>query len=146
MGGSGIFAEIKAAEVGWEYLNMAALRLNRGETYSGDVGEHEHVSVILGGRCTFKTSVGNFENVGRRLDVFSGMPHALYLPRRTHFEIEALTDNLEIASCWVPTDEDHPAQLITPKDSSIEIRGGGSATRQINSIIPPGFNCHRLVW
>jgi 5-deoxy-glucuronate isomerase len=144
-GSSGIFAEVKAAEVGWEYLNMAALRLNRGENYSGDVGEYEHVSVILGGRCSFKTSVGNFENVGRRADVFSGMPYALYLPRNTHFEIEALTDSLEIASCWVPTDQDHPVQLVTPQNASIEIRGGGSATRQINGIIPPGFNCHRLV-
>ncbi len=144
-GGSGIFTEINAAQAGWDYLNMAALRLNRGETYSGDVGEHEHVSVILSGRCTIKTSAGNFENIGHRADVFSGMPHALYLPRHTHFDIEALTDNLEIASCWVPTDQDHPVRLITPQDSNIEIRGGGSATRQINSIIPPGFDCHRLV-
>jgi 5-deoxy-glucuronate isomerase len=29
--------------------------------------------------------------------------------------------------------------------SAIEIRGGGNATRQINSIIPPGFDCHRIV-
>src|SRR5690242_16998225 len=61
-GDSGVFTEINAAAVGWEYLNMAALRLNRGETYSGDVGEHEHVSVILGGRCNLNTSAGNFEN------------------------------------------------------------------------------------
>jgi 5-deoxy-glucuronate isomerase len=27
----------------------------------------------------------------------------------------------------------------------IEIRGGGNATRQINSIFPPGFACERLV-
>src|SRR5579862_6477123 len=121
-GTSGIFAEISAAQAGWEYLNMAAIRLNKAENYSGDVGKHEHVSVILGGRCTFKTSAGNFENIGRRPDVFSGMPYAVYLPRHTHFEIEALTDNLEIASCWVATDQDHPAKLVTPNDSAVEIR------------------------
>jgi len=27
----------------------------------------------------------------------------------------------------------------------VEIRGGGNATRQINSLIPPGFECDRLV-
>ena len=27
----------------------------------------------------------------------------------------------------------------------MEIRGGGNATRQINSMIPPGFDCQRLV-
>jgi 5-deoxy-glucuronate isomerase len=73
------------------------------------------------------------------------MPWAVYLPRHTQFEIEALTDSLEIASCWVATDQDHPARLVTPHDSQIEIRGGGNATRQINSILPPGFDSHRLV-
>lgn len=144
-GGTGIFARVRPEDAGWHYLTMAALRLNAGERYDGSVGEHEHVSVILGGRCTIRTSAGDFPNIGRRPNVFSGMPWALYLPRRTRFEIEALTDGLEIASCWVPTDQDHPARLVTPADSTIEIRGGGNATRQINSIIPPGFDCHRLV-
>jgi 5-deoxy-glucuronate isomerase len=144
-GQSGTFARVRAADAGWSLLNMAALRLNRGESHAGVVGEHEHLSVILGGRCTFRTSAGDFLNIGRRPDVFSGMPYALYLPRRVRYEIEALTDNLEIASCWVPTDQDRPAQLITPQESRIEIRGGGNATRQINSILPPGSNCHRLV-
>jgi 5-deoxy-glucuronate isomerase len=144
-GEAGVFARVQAKDAGWSYLNMAALRLDKGEMYTGMVGEHEHVTVILGGRCTFRTSAGDFPNIGRRPDVFSGMPWALYLPRRTQFEIEALTDSLEIASCWVPTDQDHRARLITPDDSRIEIRGGGNATRQINSIIPPGSDCHRLV-
>lgn len=144
-GESGTFARVKPEQAGWDFLNMAALRLNKGETYQGETGEHEHVSVILGGRCDFKTSHGNYNGIGRRPNVFSGMPYAVYLPRRTTFEITALTDGLEIASCWVPTDRDYPAQLVTPADSTIEIRGGGNATRQINGILPPGFNCHRLV-
>lgn len=144
-GASGVFARVRAEDAGWNFLNMAALRLNKGEKYSSSVGEHEHVSVILGGRCNFRSSKGEYLNIGRRPDVFSGMPYAVYLPRRTTFEIEALTDNLEIGSCWVPTDQDHPARLVTPKDSAIELRGGGNATRQINGIVPPGFDCHRIV-
>jgi 5-deoxy-glucuronate isomerase len=144
-GETGVFARVRPEEAGWQYLNMAAMRLNKGQTYQGSTGEHEHVTVILGGRCTIRTSAGDFANLGRRPDVFSGMPWALYLPRRTTFEIEALADHLEFASCWVPTDQDHPARLVTPADSAVEIRGGGNATRQINSILPPGFDCHRLV-
>jgi len=144
-GATGVFAQVSAREAGWDYLNMAAIRLNAGQIYEGATGEHEHVSVILGGQCHFYTSRGNFERIGRRPNVFSGMPWAVYLPRQTNFRIEALTDGLEIAACWVPTDHDYPAQLVTPADSTIEIRGGGNATRQINSILPPGFNCHRLV-
>jgi 5-deoxy-glucuronate isomerase len=144
-GGSGSFAGVSAEGAGWDYLNMAAMRLNKTETYADNTQDNENVIVIFGGRCTIRTSDGDFTNIGRRPNVFSGMPYALYLSRNKEFEIEALTDDLEFASCWVPTDEDHPTQLITPDMSNIEIRGGANATRQINGIIPPGFDCHRLV-
>jgi 5-deoxy-glucuronate isomerase len=144
-GGNGIFAQVSAQQAGWEYLNMAARRFAKGETDTRNTGEYEHVHVILGGRCNIKTSQGEFLNIGRRPNVFSGMPYAVYLSRRVDFEIEALSEGLEIATCWVPTDKDYPAQLVTPQDSAIELRGGGNASRQINSILPPGFNCHRIV-
>lgn len=144
-GASGEFARVRAEDAGWEYLNMSAMRLNTGETYAGETGECENAIVILGGRCTIRTSDGVFENIGRRPNVFSGMPYALYLSRHKSFEIEALTDGFEFASCWVPTDQDFPTQLVTPEMSKIEIRGGANATRQINGILPPGFNCHRIV-
>ncbi len=144
-GGSGEFARVRADEAGWEYLNMSAMRLNASETYSDHTGDYENAVVVLGGVCNIRTSDGEFMQVGRRPNVFSGMPYALYLSRNKDFEIEAVTNGLEIASCWVPTDEDHPTQLVTPDMSNIEIRGGANATRQINGILPPGFDCHRIV-
>jgi 5-deoxy-glucuronate isomerase len=144
-GSTGVFARVRAEEAGWDYLNMAALRLNKAETFSQNTGDHENALVILGGVCHVRSSKGDFLKVGRRPNVFSGMPYAVYLPRRTDFEIEALTDSFEVASCWVPTDRDYPAQLVTPQNSPIELRGGGNASRQITGIMPPGFNCHRIV-
>ncbi len=144
-GGSGVFAEVAAAQAGWEYLNMAARRLNAGERWAGSTGSDEYVHVILGGTCTIRTSQGNFERIGGRANVFSGMPTALYLSRGVDFEIEALSDGFEVASCWVATEEDHPAHLVTPSESAVELRGGDNASRQINSILPPGFDCQRLV-
>jgi len=52
---------------------------------------------------------------------------------------------LDIAYGWCETDEDHPACFKGPEEAAIEIRGGDNATRQINSLIQPGFDCHRLV-
>jgi 5-deoxy-glucuronate isomerase len=144
-GSNGVFAQITAEQAGWQYLNMAARRLGQGERWDGSTGEYEYVHVILGGRCRVYTSRGDFLDVGRRPDVFSGMPYAVYLPRHTDFEIEAVTDGFEVASCWVETDQDHPIRVVTPADSQIELRGGENASRQINGIIPPGFDCHRLV-
>ncbi|MBC7812993.1 MAG: 5-deoxy-glucuronate isomerase, partial [Burkholderiales bacterium] len=144
-GETGVFAEVSAAQAGWEYLNMAARRLNSGQTYSGSTGDSEYAHVILGGVCKIRTSAGDFERVGRRLNVFSGMPYALYLSRNTDFEIEALTDGFEVATCWVATERDFPAKLVTPETAAIELRGGLNASRQINSILPPGFPCDRIV-
>lgn len=144
-GSTGEFARINAADAGWDYLNMSAMRLNKGQTFSDNTRDCENAIVILGGVCNIRTSDGEFLKVGRRPNVFSGMPYALYLSRHKDFEIEALTDGFEFASCWVPTGEDHPTQLVTPAMSKIEIRGGANVTRQINGILPPGFDCHRIV-
>lgn len=142
----GIITTVRSEEVGWKSLNMQVRRLSKGEQiWCHETGENELVLVILGGRCAVRSSNGNWLNIGRRASVFEGMPYALYLPRHCEFELEPLTEHLEVAAAWTATDEDHPAQLITPDQSKIEIRGGGNATRQINSIIPPGFDCHRLV-
>ena len=52
---------------------------------------------------------------------------------------------LDLGYGWCETDQDHPARFKTPDEAAIEIRGGDNATRQINSLIEPGFDCHRLV-
>ncbi len=144
-GGTGVIAGVTAEQAGWEHLNMAVRRLNAGDIYSSNTGEFEYTHVILGGRCHVRLSAGEYLNIGRRPNVFSGMPYAVYLSRRTDFEIEALTDGFEVATCWVATERDYPAQLVTPAQSEIELRGGRNASRQINSILPPGFNCDRIV-
>ena len=59
--------------------------------------------------------------------------------------VDAREGGIEIALCAAPSDQDHPARLIRPEEIGIELRGGGHASRQINSIVPPGFDCHRLV-
>lgn len=143
-GRSGVFAEVSAARAGWDFLNMAALRLFSGEVYRGTVGEHEHISVVLGGKCLLTVEGERFE-LGGRPDVFSGMPHAFYLPRGKEFELEAVSERFEVVSCWVPSDRDFPLSIIRPEYCAVELRGGGNASRQINSILPPGSACHRLV-
>lgn len=144
-GGTGEFARVTPERAGWEYLSMYALRLNSGQKYNAATGGNELALVILGGRCSVRSNRGDFENIGRRPNVFSGMPWAVYLPRNTTWELEALSDGFEVAACEVPAERDYPAQLVTPQDSEIEIRGGTNATRQINGILPPGFNCQRIV-
>lgn len=144
-GSTGVFASVTPSEAGWEYLHFEARRFNKGDRWSAVTGDFEYGHVILGGTGHVRSSAGNFLDIGRRPNVFAGKPYAVYLPRRTTFEIEATSDGFEVASVWVACDQDHPAQLVTPEQSAVELRGGGNASRQINSIFPPGFDCQRLV-
>ncbi len=130
---------------GWELLHFGARRMSAGQVWEFETGENEFGVVVLGGTCAADTSRGTWKGIGRRPDVFSGMPYTLYLPRRTEVRIEASEDGLDLGYGWCETDQDHPAKLISPEEVKVEIRGGGNATRQINDMIPPDFDCHRLV-
>lgn len=100
--------------------------------------------MLLGGQCSVASSRGAWKNIGRRRDVFAGMPWALYLPIATSFQLTAETD-CDLAFCYCRAEEVHAAALITPADIEVEIRGAGNATRQINKIIRPEFHAHRLL-
>ncbi|MFW6098230.1 MAG: 5-deoxy-glucuronate isomerase [Chloroflexota bacterium] len=138
------YMHVTAESAGWEHLNFAARRLRKGQTWRHNTGDNELALVLLGGTAGVESSRGDWHNIGRRPDVFSGMPYTLYLPPDTDFRLQAESD-LDFAYGWCAADQDHPARLITPQDVDIEIRGGANATRQINNMIPPGFDCQRLV-
>ncbi len=100
--------------------------------------------VWLGGTASVESTEGAWKGVGRRANVFAGMPYALYLPIGARFSIRAETD-CEIAFCYCRASRRFPARLITPSDIEVEIRGAGNATRQINKIIKPEFPADRLL-
>lgn len=141
----GLITRVTAQNAGWDLLSMEVRRLGKSQRFRHQTGEHETALVVLSGRCSVTSNRGQWPELGRRTDVFAGMPYALYLPRRTDFTIMALSDSCELAHCWVPTDQDHPPRLVTPDAVSVELRGGHQGSCQINAIIPPGFDCHRLM-
>lgn len=136
---------ITPAMAGWDHLHFAVRKMVRGMRWHHNTGENEFAIVVLGGTCRVNSSCGDWLGIGRRPDVFSGMPYTLYLPRQVDFVLESTSESLDIAYGWCRTHVSHPARLVTPKDVEIELRGGGNATRQINKMIPPGFDCSRLV-
>ena len=141
----GIYQEIIAEDAGWEFLNFNARILKKGQVWKGFTGENEYGIILLSGDYSVKTDQGNWKTRNGRKHVFEGIAHTLYLSRNTEFELIAESEILDIALGWCETTEDHPAQFKEPTKSVIEIRGGDNATRQINSLIEPGFDCQRLV-
>ena len=142
---AGIYQSITREEAGWQFLNFQARRLKQGEVWKGDTGENEYGIILLSGNYSVWSDKGNWKTVHGRKDVFSGIAHTLYLPRHTSFELKAESELLDIAYGWCETDKDYEPVFKTPDQAEIEIRGGDNATRQINSLIQPGFPCHRLV-
>lgn len=143
--GSGVYQRILASEAGWEYLNMEARLMQQGEQWQGNTGDHEYGIILLSGNYAVDSDKGTWTTEHGRAHVFAGIAHTLYLPRHTRFTLTAASDVLDIAYAWVKTDQDHPAQFKKPEHADIEIRGGDNATRQINSLIEPGFGCHKLI-
>jgi 5-deoxy-glucuronate isomerase len=138
-----VVVEVTPELAQWNHIFFQVRRLAAGQAWSFDTGEHELAIVALGGVVHVESSRGQWD-VGGRANVFVGLPHALYLPRRTTLTAGA-QGGAEFAVAWVATDADREPKLVTPADVPIEIRGGDHATRQINGILPPGFPCDRLV-
>jgi 5-deoxy-glucuronate isomerase len=144
----GLVNRVTPEEAGWKDLRVEVRRLGRGQRWTLATGECESVAVLLGGMATARSNRipgGAWQRIGRRPDVFSGMPWAMYLPWHTEVEIECESEQLELACAMAPTDQDHEPRLVRPADVAIELRGGGANSRQINQIVPPGFDCDRLV-
>lgn len=140
----GVIVEVTPELARWDLINFQVRHLGPGERWSFATTDHELALVSLSGLFNVASNRGEWHGIGGRQNPFAGLPGALYLPRRTTFDVTAET-SAEFAVAWVPTDEDHEPRLVRPEDVSTEIRGGDNATRQINDILPPGFPCHRLV-
>jgi 5-deoxy-glucuronate isomerase len=128
----------------WHYITFGAHRIRGGDKISAETGENETALVILGGHCDVESTAGTWKGLGKRKDVFDGLPYALYLPRRTAYAVKATTA-LEVALCSARTDRDFPARLVQPHDVTVEIRGGRNVTRQIYHVLKPEFPAHRLL-
>jgi len=143
-----IYQSITSREAGWEYLNFEARTMKKGRIWSHNTGNNEFLIVLMGGNFSVESDSGNWKTSNGRKDVFSGLPHGLYLPPETQFTLTADSEILDIACSWCKTDHHFPASFITPADvekMGIEYRGGDNASRQINRLLPPGSACHKLV-
>src|SRR5215211_7062595 len=108
------YVQITPRTAGWDYLNFAARQMSLGEMWHFETHENELALVVLGGTCEITSNIGKWTDVGRRLDVFSGMPYTLYLPPETRFTVEAKSEHLDVAYGWCVAKEAHPARLVKP--------------------------------
>lgn len=146
--GNGVYQNIKTDEAGWKSLNFFAKKMKQEEIWTYNTHNYEMCIVLLGGEFTIESQWGKWRTENARKDVFSGLPHAAYLPPDTEITLTAKSDTLDIAIGYTKPDKIFDGYFVTPemvKDFGIELRGGDNASRQINSILPPGSACSKLV-
>ena len=128
---------------GCEYLAFQTLSLAAGSNHEEDTTDRELAIVLLGGTCSVSSSAGDFPGIGGRSDVFSGLPHTLYLPIQTRFTITAETP-CELAFCYSKAEERHPLPSSDPAmfawRSAAEVMPPARSTTCLAS-----FPAHRLL-
>jgi 5-deoxy-glucuronate isomerase len=133
-------------QAGWQTISLRVVRLESGGRHTVHIPGEELALVVLGGRARIMAGGQAWSDLGGRANVFSGMPHALYLPVASGpVSIEARDGPCEVAVCGARAERAFPPRLIEPSQVEIEIRGGENATRQINHILQPDFPADRIL-
>jgi 5-deoxy-glucuronate isomerase len=142
---TGTTFEISAAQAGWRFVHFAVRQVAPERPFTGNTGHEDCCLVLLRGHCRISFD-GGTAVLGPRRDVFDSYPHAIYLPPKIAFLIEAeRPTELADGRAPVPRGMRLEAHVIKPEECGFEIRGGGNATRQIVDIIRPDFPAARLM-
>src|ERR1700739_2289707 len=132
-GDSGELLSFSRETVGWEWMSLTVKRLAPGEGWEIRFPGEESAQGLFSGQC--KLEVGSETHcIGARRNVFDGLPYALYLVPGQTAKYTATTV-CEIAHCRVPAEGRFRSRLVTPKDVTTSLRGGGNASRQIVDVM-----------
>ena len=140
---AGELLQLPRNRASWEWMSFFVRRVQPGDVLQAQTDDEEAAFVILGGICRADWGQGS-ERLGKRKNVFDGLPYTLYLPAHSHVSFTAETV-CEIAECRVPSTARLEPRLITPRDVATSIRGGGNVSRQIVDIISPNFPADKLI-
>ena len=127
-------------EYGMKLTKFGLVKLAKGTTFEGDTGDTEVALVLIGGNFAAKGDGFAFTVADGRKSPFTGKPHCLYLPRRTKYVIEALSD-VELAYNGSPATRDTAKPtLIKPEDTRHIELGRDNWTRTSEIILDEKFD------
>lgn len=129
----GTVMSVTPESAGWSYVGFEVLELHEGAPARRDTGDRELCAVIVNGTVDVRCTRGEWLGLGGRLDPWSGMPDAAYLPPRTGVSFEG---DAQLALCWAPAPNGGaPARVLPGSDIEVEIRGHGPLERTVQPIL-----------
>jgi 5-deoxy-glucuronate isomerase len=133
---------VTPASAGWRYLSFSMRTLLAGSTYVHPTETTEVAIVPLSGEG--RVTVGDQSFALKRESVFMGKPEVLYVPPKHEIKVEATTD-FEFSLGSAPAEGKYPLRLFKPEEMRSEMRGGGTALRQVNHILAAPLPAERLI-
>ena len=117
-----------------EMLELTMVKLHPGETASFCEKGKETSLILLGGKCSVKGEGFDYENIGKRMNLFEGAATAVYIPHDTPYTITAVTD-VTVAVCKSPSELDCEPVLINPEDVIIKHLGKPGWQREAHFVV-----------
>ena len=126
---------ITPKSAGWKYCGMEIFDFDKSKTYSIKMDQREGVLLSLSAE-NIEVSVNNesFKLQGRT-GVFAGISDWIYIPVGSEVKISANSGLVAISTA--ESSKIYPVAYRDKSEVSIEIRGSGFATRQVNNIATP---------
>ena len=125
--------EITPKGAGWDYAGLMVLELTAGESRVLETGSAEMAVLPLRGGCRVEVDARIFHLEGRS-SVFGAVTDWAYVPIDAEIRIAADAP-AQIALCTAEARRMIDPYYVAAADVQVEVRGGGSGTRQINNFL-----------
>lgn len=124
---------------GWEHTGLL-IGDSSSVTYELPAGLTEHMVIALTGTTTVTWDGARLDSLPAhialtRTDFFASAPDVLYLGSNTSARITT-TGSFAVASAF--SNQDLPTQFLSAGEVPVELRGAGTATRQVHNFGVPG--------
>lgn len=126
----------------WRYLDFKVLALQAGEELDLETRGRETAMVTIAGSGVAEAGDGAFPL--SRAGVFEEASSLLYVGPGIPLRLTATTQ-WRVAIGSAAATGIYPVRLITPPEMKVEIRGGGTALRQVNHLLAHPLPAERLI-
>jgi 5-deoxy-glucuronate isomerase len=120
---------------GWAHTGLRVADLGPGERITLDAAEEERIVVPLSGAFRAETDGRSYELTGRD-SVFAGPTDVLYTGIHRDLVVST-TGGGRVAVASAPARAEHPTRLVSREEIPVELRGGGTCSRQVHNFGTP---------
>jgi len=137
-----VMIDVTPESAGWNHLEFKVVSLKKDQSFSQQTGGNEVALVPLAGKGRAQAGGKQFDL--SREGVFTEMARVLYVPPGLDLTVQ--TDAyFEFALGGAPAKGKYPLRLFSPSEIKSEVRGGGSATRQVVHTLAHPLPAERLI-